>query len=99
MNKNEILDEIKKKTNVNKKDIEIIFDAMVEIFRECFRNGIPISIRYVGSFKFINKPSYKKYIPAFEEFRIVPAKKIIKFTPSEALLDSINKESEVNDDE
>lgn len=99
MNKNEILYEVRKKTNVNRHDTELVFDAMVEIFGECFENETPISIRNVGSFKTVRKPARKKYIPVLKEERFLPPKKTIKFTPSQALLDSVNKESEENEDE
>ena len=94
MSKLEIIKKLKKKNpNINKKDLEKIFDIFFDQITESLLNKQSIEIRSIGTF-FIKEIKEKKRArnPRTGELIYIPKRNKIRFRASKILKERINKQ-------
>ena len=85
MNKNEILNAIKEKSGVSKRDCKLCFDAMLDIIKDALTNGESVTISNFGKFKVNDNKSKNVYNFKTKNVEIVNAKKTPVFKASDSL--------------
>ena len=94
MSKPEIIKKLKSKNpNINKKDLEKIFDIFFDQITESLLNKQSIEIRSIGTF-FIKEIKEKKRArnPRTGELIYIPKRNKIRFRASKILKERINKQ-------
>jgi DNA-binding protein HU-beta len=98
INKKELINMIAEKVKqmnpdqkVTKKEVEGILDATIKSITDGLQNGHKISLIGFGSFMVKERKATLKTNPKDPSKKIqVPAKKLVKFKPSDKLNDSLN---------
>ena len=91
MNKKELARKIAEASGIKIKDAENIITLTTEAIADTLKEGEDVSILGFGTFAVVEKPEREGMNPLTKQTIIIPAKKVIKFKPSTALKDSVNK--------
>lgn len=90
MTKADLIDDVARKTELNRKDSEVIVDTIFEGIVKSLRGGDKIEIRGFGSFRTRHRNARVGRNPKTGERVDVPAKAIPYFKPSKELKDLVN---------
>jgi integration host factor subunit beta len=90
MTKADLIEDVARKTELNRKDSEVIVDTIFEDIVKSLRGGDKIEIRGFGSFRTRHRNSRVGRNPKTGERVDVPAKDIPYFKPSKELKDLVN---------
>jgi len=85
MNKEELIKAIAEKTKFTKKDTEKFVSAFIEAVKEGLKKDGFVRLIGFGTFKTATRKERKGRNPQTGEEIIIPAKKIIKFSPGKTL--------------
>ena len=94
MTKADLIDDVARKTELSRKDSEVIVDTIFEGIVKSLRGGDKIEIRGFGSFRTRHRNSRVGRNPKTGERVDVPAKDIPYFKPSKELKDLVNSTQE-----
>ena len=94
MTKADLIEEVARKTELSRKDSEVIVDTIFEGIVKSLRGGDKIEIRGFGSFRTRHRNSRVGRNPKTGERVDVPAKDIPYFKPSKELKDLVNNTQE-----
>ena len=94
MTKADLIDDVARKTELSRKDSEVIVDTIFEGIVKSLRGGDKIEIRGFGSFRTRHRNSRVGRNPKTGERVDVPAKDIPYFKPSKELKDLVNSNQE-----
>ena len=94
MTKAELIEDVARKTELSRKDSEVIVDTIFEGIVKSLRGGDKIEIRGFGSFRTRHRNSRVGRNPKTGERVDVPAKDIPYFKPSKELKDLVNNTQE-----
>jgi integration host factor subunit beta len=94
MTKADLIDDVARKTELSRKDSEVIVDTIFEGIVKSLRGGDKIEIRGFGSFRTRHRNSRVGRNPKTGERVDVPAKDIPYFKPSKELKDIVNSNQE-----
>jgi integration host factor subunit beta len=95
MTKADLIEDVARKTELSRKDSEVIVDTIFEGIVKSLRGGDKIEIRGFGSFRTRHRNSRVGRNPKTGERVDVPAKDIPYFKPSKELKDLVNSAQEV----
>lgn len=90
MTKADLIDDVARKTELSRKDSEVIVDTIFEGIVKSLRGGDKIEIRGFGSFRTRQRNARVGRNPKTGERVEVPAKAIPYFKPSKELRDIVN---------
>ena len=91
MTKAELIDKLQAKAGLSTKQAtEQFLDAALTVITESMSRGEQVSFTGFGSFKVIERAERKGRNPRTGEDLVVPAAKVVKFTPGKALKDAVN---------
>ncbi len=94
MTKADLIEDVARKTELSRKDSEVIVDTIFEGIVKSLRGGDKIEIRGFGSFRTRHRNSRVGRNPKTGERVDVPAKEIPYFKPSKELKDLVNNSEE-----
>ena len=90
MLKSEVIKAISKETQLPKKTIEKILNNAVDIASSELKSGNELSLVRFGVLDLYTRAPRIAIVPGQKEHVKVPAKKIVRFTPSKLLMEKIN---------
>jgi integration host factor subunit beta len=88
--KSDIVEEITKKTGLNKKEAFVVVDLVIEDIKKALSEGDKVELRGFGSFKVKERNQRKARNPRTGETVNVPAKLVPYFKVSKALKEKVN---------
>jgi DNA-binding protein HU-beta len=85
LKKSVLINEVAKKTGVDKKDAEAVINTMLETIVDTLKNKEAVSFLGFGSFEPVKKNAREIYIPGTTKKVKVPEKYSIRFKPGKTL--------------
>ncbi|MFN4131714.1 MAG: HU family DNA-binding protein [Caldimicrobium sp.] len=89
MRKLDVIDEVAKRTEVSKKVVSKVVDAIFEVLKDGLREEGEVKFIPYGIFKVIERNARKGKNPQTGEEITIPAKKVIKFVVGKKLKQAI----------
>jgi len=89
MNKDALVSAISEKTDLSKKDIEMVLEAMVEVITKTLKSGDKVTMTGFGTFKVSNRAAREGINPQTKAKIKIPAMTVPKFTAGKALKEAI----------
>ena len=89
MNKTELIALVAEKTDLSKKDVTRVVDAVFEIITDALQNGDKVQLVGFGNFEVRERSARKGRNPQTGEEIDIPAGKVPAFRPGKALKDAI----------
>ena len=90
MTKAELVDEVYKNSDLNKKDAEVIVQTVLKSIVDSLKSGEKVELRGFGSFRLRNRGPRQGRNPKTGEKVFVPAKQVPYFKPGKQLKILIN---------
>jgi len=89
LNKTELIALVAEKTDLSKKDVTRVVDAVFEIITDALQNGDKVQLVGFGNFEVRERSARKGRNPQTGEEIDIPAGKVPAFRPGKALKDAI----------
>lgn len=90
MNKSELITEVSEATELSKKDVTKVVDAVFDAISKALQNGDKVQLVGFGNFEVRERSARKGRNPQTGEEIEIPASKVPAFKPGKALKDGIN---------
>lgn len=90
MTKAELVDEVSRNSDLNKKDAEVIVQTVLDSIVDSLKSGEKVELRGFGSFRLRRRASRQGRNPKTGEKVFVPAKQVPYFKPGKELKSLIN---------
>ncbi len=90
MTKAELVDEVSRNSDLNKKDAEVIVQTVLDSIVDSLKSGEKVELRGFGSFRLRKRASRQGRNPKTGEKVFVPAKRVPYFKPGKELKTLIN---------
>ena len=90
MTKAELVDEVSRNSDLNKKDAEVIVQTVLDSIVDSLKAGEKVELRGFGSFRLRSRASRQGRNPKTGEKVFVPAKRVPYFKPGKELKALIN---------
>lgn len=90
MNKADFINAISEKTDISKKDVNIVINAFQEVVTETLKRNDNIVLTGFGKFESVKKAAREGKNPMTGEKINIAAKMAPKFRPGKALKDALN---------
>lgn len=85
MNKEELVREVAKKTELTQGVVKKCLDGLIDVITESVKKGEEIRIVGFGTFRVVTRKERKGKNPRSGEEITIPAKKVVKFSPGKKL--------------
>lgn len=85
MNKTDLVNEIAAKAQLNKVDAKKALDAVLESISQALANQDKVQLIGFGTFQVVDKAERTGINPLTKEKITIPARKVVKFKPADAL--------------
>jgi nucleoid DNA-binding protein len=89
MNKDALVSEIATKTDLSKKDIEMVIDTMLEVITKSLKEDVKVTLTGFGTFRISKRASREGINPQTKEKIQIPAMTLPKFTAGKALKEAV----------
>lgn len=89
INKDGLVSAISTKTELSKKDVEMVLDAMVEEVTKALKAGDKVTLTGFGTFKVSKRAAREGINPQTKAKLHIPAMTVPKFTAGKALKESV----------
>jgi len=89
MTKSELITQMAKKTNVNKKGVESVLKSLIETIQQALKKDGQIRLDGLGTFRVIERKARTGVNPQTRAKMKIPAKKAPAFRAAKALRDAI----------
>jgi DNA-binding protein HU-beta len=89
INKDGLVDAIAVKTDMSKKDVEMMLDTMTEVITEQLRQGNKVTLTGFGAFRVSKREAREGINPQTKAKITIPAMTLPKFTAGKALKEAI----------
>lgn len=89
INKDGLVGAISTKTELSKKDVEMVMDAMVEEITKALKAGDKVTLTGFGTFKVSKRAAREGINPQTKAKLHIPAMTVPKFTAGKALKESV----------
>ncbi|MGN0514490.1 MAG: HU family DNA-binding protein [Lachnospiraceae bacterium] len=90
MNKTELVSAISEKTQLSKKDSELVLKAFVDVVSEQLQNGEKVQLVGFGTFETAKREAREGRNPQTGEIMNIPAVNVPKFKAGKGLKDQVN---------
>jgi DNA-binding protein HU-beta len=89
INKDTLVGEISSKTELSKKDVEMVIDTFVEAVTKHIKSGNKVTLTGFGTFKVSNRAAREGINPQTKAKIQIPAMSVPKFTAGKALKEAV----------
>lgn len=89
INKDGLVGAISTKTELSKKDVEMVIDGMVEEVTKALKSGDKVTLTGFGTFKVSNRAAREGINPQTKAKLQIPAMTVPKFTAGKALKEAV----------
>lgn len=89
VNKDALISEIATKTDLSKKDVEMVIDGAVETITKALKKGDKVTITGFGTFKVSKRAAREGINPQTKAKIQIPAMTVPKFTAGKALKEAV----------
>jgi DNA-binding protein HU-beta len=89
INKDSLVESISVKTDLSKKDVEMVLDTMVDSITEQLRQGNKVTFTGFGAFRVSKRAAREGINPQTKQKITIPAMTLPKFTAGKALKEAI----------
>ena len=89
MNKDALVSAIAEKTEISKKDVEIVLDEMMEAITKAIKSGEKVTLTGFGTFKVSKRAAREGINPQTKAKIHIPAMAVPKFTAGKALKEAV----------
>ncbi|MFZ2188512.1 MAG: HU family DNA-binding protein [Candidatus Moraniibacteriota bacterium] len=89
MNKDALVSAISEKTELSKKDIEMVLETMIEVITKSLKSGDKVTMTGFGTFKVSNRAAREGINPQTKAKIQIPAMTVPKFTAGKALKEAV----------
>lgn len=89
MNKDALVSAIAGKTDLSKKDVEMVIEAMTEVVTKVLQEGEKVTLTGFGTFRASKRASREGINPQTKERITIPAMTVPKFTAGKVLKEAI----------
>lgn len=89
MNKDALVSEIATKTDLAKKDVEMVLDTMVDVITKTIKEGTKVTLTGFGTFRRAERAEREGINPQTKEKIKIPAMAVPKFTAGKALKEAV----------
>jgi DNA-binding protein HU-beta len=89
MNKDALVTEISAKTDMSKKDIEMVIDTMTEVITKALKEDQKVTLTGFGTFRASKRAAREGINPQTKEKITIPAMTVPKFTAGKALKEAV----------
>lgn len=89
VNKDALIDEISKKTDLSKKDIEMVIETLLEEITKSIKSGNKVALTGFGTFKTSARAARVGINPQTKASIQIPAMTVPKFTAGKALKEAV----------
>ncbi len=89
INKNALVDYISAKTNISKKDVEMVIDMLTEKIQDEIKNGSKVTLTGFGTFRVSRRKAREGINPQTKERITIPEMSVPKFTAGKTLKESV----------
>jgi nucleoid DNA-binding protein len=89
VNKDSLVDSISTKTDLSKKDVEMVIDTMIDIITEELRQGNKVTFTGFGSFRVSKRAEREGINPQTKQKIQIPAMTLPKFTAGKSLKEAV----------
>jgi len=83
--KKELVQKVMAKTGLTKKDVEKVYNTLIETIISELKDGRKVYIAGLGTFKPVEKPATEKRNPQTGGIINIPPRTILKFRPSSSI--------------
>lgn len=91
MKKSEIIEALANKTGLTKTDVEKLYNATFDLFKEEFSKGNGVAVSGFGTFKVSERKARDGINPQTRETIHIKASKVVGFKAGSALKEAVNK--------
>ncbi len=89
MNKDALVGAISGKTELSKKDVEMVIDSMIEAITKALKSGEKVTLTGFGTFKVSKRAAREGINPQTKAKIQIPAMTVPKFTAGKALKEAV----------
>lgn len=89
MNKDALVAEISMKTDLSKKDVELVIDTMTEVVTKALKEDAKVTLTGFGTFRTSKRAAREGINPQTKEKITIPAMTVPKFTAGKALKEAV----------
>lgn len=89
INKDALVHTIGDRTNLSKKDIELVLEALEDVITNELRQGNKVTLTGFGTWKVSNRAAREGINPQTKEKITIPAMNVPKFTAGKALKEAV----------
>ena len=89
INKDALVAAISEKTDLSKKDIEMVLETMIEVITKSLKSGDKVTMTGFGTFKVSKRAAREGINPQTKAKIKIPAMTVPKFTAGKALKESV----------
>jgi DNA-binding protein HU-beta len=89
VNKDALVTAISEKTELSKKDIELMIDTMIDEITKVLKTGDKVTLTGFGTFRVSNRAAREGINPQTKEKIQIPAMTVPKFTAGKALKEAV----------
>lgn len=89
INKDALIESISTKTDLSKKDVEMVIDTMVDVITEQLRQGNKVTFTGFGAFRVSKRAQREGINPQTKQKITIPAMTLPKFTAGKALKEAV----------
>lgn len=89
INKDALVDAISRKTELSKKDVEMVIDSLTEEITSSIKGGSKVTLTGFGTFRVSDRAAREGINPQTKAKIQIPAMKVPKFTAGKALKEAV----------
>ena len=89
INKDALIGAISEKTDLSKKDIEMVLETMIEVITKALKSGDKVTMTGFGTFRVSNRAAREGINPQTKAKIKIPAMTVPKFTAGKALKEAV----------
>ncbi len=89
INKSSLVSIVAEKTDISKKEVEIVIDEMMEAITKSLQNGEKVALTGFGTFRVSQRSARTGINPQTKEKIEIPAMTVPKFTAGKALKEAV----------
>ncbi len=90
MNKSQLVSAVSDKTDITKKDVEVVIASVIDTIEDAVKSGDPVQLIGFGTFKSIKRAARTGKNPQTGKTMKIPAKVVPKFVPGAKFKDMVN---------
>ena len=91
MNTNEVVAALAQSRNMNKTETRRLLDIILQTFNDNLASGHRFTVPGLGTFSTQTRDERRSYNPHYEQYMMLPPKRVVSFIPSKGLKEDIKQ--------